>query len=533
MSVLKKSPDYVVEGGAAPDPANAYELWVQNDAALRDLTYGPTRTIEGAVTPHNHGHDGGEILDEVLASVIFGPQASETAGGTPTIGVPYGIRATADFLFDDGSSKLLGAFPLLIPGGVSAIDVTLVMQYNNTSSSLRYHVQLVPFQRTNTRSQADGVTGVSSLVSSGSTGYKRTTVDITDLSALGDPTQDRLVECRIFQALSSTILHRFCSVLVTVNDTTGGRAAMSGDPPRARVTVSDLLFGAITPELTARMKRIENGHAVSLLGRAPGLHKNGTPDRNRDYEQRIYYPHQHQGQYCPDSDGAIYSDGACLRRPLWISSYSRNLGDDGAGNVDALGVRGVKIHPSGTLSSTWLHHKHYITIPAGLGAFELYFAIQPATTDAKAEMRVHIDVRPVGNPVTAASVVAGIRTGRGFQAPSTKDSNGYFVCEVEPQDGDAFQFNKGRIRQGKGLWTLDAQLSAAETQSGIMRDNPARISQVVYVFLQQKALRAADTFRETGDCIVFVRYELRTIDSGNYDASARLLWDGAFPQRGW
>jgi hypothetical protein len=535
MSEIKKTSDAYVQGGASPDPAKAYELWVLNDEGQRDLIYG-ARPVIGASPPHDHGNNGGEILDYPLASVIVGPQASETAGGTPAVGVPYGILTNTSFLTDKGSTKLLAAFPVLLLGGVSAVDVTVVFSYAAGLGNVKFHAQLVPLNRTNYASQGAGATGVSSTFSAGAAGYKKTTISAVDLSPLGDSRVDRLVECRIFQALTSTVAHRLCSVLVTTATTSAGRLPGLSDPPRAKLTVMDLLFGGITPELTTRIRRIESGHAVGLLGRTPGLHLDNAPDRRRDYEQRVYYPHQHQGAIVPESDGTFFSDGACLRRPLFIASYARNLGDDGASNVDALPVRGLKVHPAGTLGSTWLHLKFYCSIPAGLGALELYFAMQPATTDAKTECRVHVDVRPVGNLGASASIVSSVRSGTGFRAPSTLDSNGYFICEVDPLDNDAFAVNNSRRNRSgtsKGLWTLDAQLSAADTPAGILRDTPARVSQPILVSLDHKGVRSTDPFRDTGGYVVFVRVELKTIDSGNYDAGARLLWCAAFPQRGW
>jgi|CXWL01.1.fsa_nt_gi hypothetical protein len=533
MSTLAKTTDAKTRGGSAASAANAYELWAQNDQAERDVIYGPTRFIESSVIPHDHAGDGGEILGDPLLSAIVGPQASETAGGTPAIGVPYGIRASDDFLLDDGSTKLLGAFPLYLPGGVSGITLNVLVSYAAGLGSIKFHAQLVPFAKTNYRSQAAGVTGISATSSFGTSGLKKVDFTITDLTDLGDPRLDRFVELRIFQALTNAVAHRFCGVQVTVLTTTTGRLAIASDPPRVKLQVGDLLNGAITPELTARIRRIENGHAQSLLGRAPGLNADGTPDRQRTYQQDTYYPHQHQGRIVPQFDGTFISDGAVLRRAV-VASYARNLGDDGAGNVDALPVKGIKIHSAGTLGSTWLRLKYRMPVSGGLGGLEVYFAVQPSTTDVKTELRAHVDVRPVGNPLTAGSIISAVKSG--VHQAEANDADGYRVCQVDPLDNDAYQPNNTRRNKSgtsKGLWTLDAQLSAALTPSGVMRDTPARISQALRLDLTHKYYRSTDAYRQTQDYTVYLRVELKTLDSGNYDAGARLLWVLILPAKGW
>lgn len=536
MSDLAKTTDTAIKGGQTPSAATAYELWNQNDTALRDLIYGPTRQVESASPPHDHAEDGGEVLDAPLLSAVFGPQASETAGGTPQVGVPYGINATASYLASDdtGSSKLLAACPLFIPGGVSQVRVRILIYYAG-SGSLQFQVQLAPFSRVNYRSLAGvGTQGQSSTVSFGGAGFQKVDVTLTSLTALGDATKDRLCELRIYQSISNSVAHRLVGVHVSATSTTGARQAASYDPPRAKILVSDLVDGPITPELMQRAKRVVNGHAVALLGRAPGLNADNTPDRKRTYQQEVYYPHQHQGHIVPQFDGTFISDGACLRRAV-VGCYPRNLGDDGSYNIDATPAKGIKIHPAGTLSSTWLHLKYVMSIPAGLGGLDLYFAVQPATTDIKTEFRAHVDVRPVSNSASSSSIVSSVKSGPHVQEQN--DANNYRVCQVDPLIGDGWQTNKTRRNKfglSKGLWTLDALLPASQVPAGYLRDNtPARISQPVRVELTHRYVRSTDAFRQTQDCTVYFRVELKTLDSGNYDANARLLWVMILPAKGW
>jgi hypothetical protein len=535
MSTIKKISDGSVQGGVSPDPYAAYYLWNANDAGLRDQIYGPTRSIEGACPPHNHGNDGGEILDDALLCVTFGRHTPEGTGPSfLLIGLPYGqiIGSTSFLDADDTSSKLMAASPLLIRGGVSQMAVNLKYKWSG-AGNLTFHVCLVAFDKINYRSLTQGLYQSITVTPTGGAGHKNLTVSFSDLSLLGDARLDRIVELQIFQgAYPPAATQYLCAVEVAKTTTSTGRLANSNDPPRAKVQIGDLLNGVISPELTNRIRRVENGHSISLLGRAPGLNKDLTPDKRRDYEQRIFHPHQHQGQLCPESDGTLYSDGAIVQRPLVTAVYPCNLGDVPLGNIDRFPVKGIKIDPSGVKGATWAHFRYRCSVPAGLGAAWLFFALQPGTSDINTRLKINTDLRTIGG----TSIVSKVSSGNIYQSEAALSSDGYFICEADPLNNDAFVSNnlrRNRFGTGRGLWTQDALLATSQRPAGLQSTSFSRVSQAVRLDLQHKGVRSTDNFRDTQDCMFNLRLELATLNTGNYDAGARLLWVFLIPEPGW
>lgn len=531
MSTIKK----IADASIAPSTPSAevlYNLWQTNDQGLRDEIYGPDRAIAGATPGHNHGEQGGEILvdDRPLVSVAFGPFNSESAANSPQVGTCYGILndTTSTFLFEDGSSKLLAAVPVLIPGGVEEVLVRLSL-YAIGSQSIKFYTQLAPLTQSGYRSLAVGAYETGSTLSFTGTRLRKADITHDDLSALGDPTLDRLCELRIYQALSSTVEHRLCGAAVYATATTRARPAMQGDPPQARLVLADIIKGAITPELTAKLRQIENGHAIALLGRAPGLHPDGSPDRTRSYLQEIEGVHLHQGPLCPLEEGGSYPDGEILPWPLVTASYPRSQGEDGSGNADAYQARGLKIHPTDLDAATWLHLRYRCSIPSGLFAVALRFALMPGTSSPATTCRVRVDVRPVGSDSSAASIVS--RVSSGPYAGTAKDTDGLVVCSVDPIHSDLYVPN--RVRQGRGqklsLWSQDARLPESSLPAGAIRDYAYRISEPVVIELTNPLLRDSDAYRPTQDYTLHLRVQLRDDDQAAYDTAARLLWVQVLP----
>jgi hypothetical protein len=541
MSTIKKTPDADVKGGyAAPSASVAYDLWRTSDQGQTDVIYGTTRYLRGGTPPHDHGEDGGHHMDDPILALAIPRHTVEGGAGAPQMGVTYSEQSgTLSFLDDSSrSSKSLTLAPLWVRGGIAGCTVTLAYYWPG-AGTLSFDVCIVPLAQVNYRSTAKGVVSQTGTITpAGSAGYKTVTLSNIDLTPLGDAYLDRLFELQIWQrtAASSGNTANLCGIVVRKDTVAGCRPAGLGDPPAARVTATDLMRGALTPELTTKIRRVENSHATALWGRPPGLHADLSPDRSRTYLADVSDVHQHQGISTPQFDGSVVCDGAVLRRPLVCAAYPRNPGWVGSvATVTRAGIKGIRLHPDGDLATRFLHLKYRVSIPSGLRGLELRFALQPEAETAVVTCRVRTDIRTVG---TGTSIVTGVSSGRRHRA-LTQDTDSLWVCEVDPLDNDAYVPNVIRNSQGKGYWTNDALRPVNERPDGMIPAGPGvlvpgffeRVSEGVYYELTHPPTNANDTYRQTQDCVLHLRVEVQTDDTAAWEADARLLWVFAVPQR--
>jgi hypothetical protein len=519
-----------------------------NPKALRLLTYG-TRPPIGCSPPHNHGGDGGEVLDHALLSVVFGPYQPEDGSGTVKIGVP--IPNVSGTVASDGlEDKLIASAPLVVPGGVSHINAYILVAWDGSSNgeAIDFHVALRSLSQTNQRYrvfESNESTylpllraGTQTVTATGSAAYGSSGVFSLDLTEAGDTTLDREFELCVWKlsTASTTARHRLCALYVypDTSDTAGGRSATRGDAPLTGPSVSELKAKAtISTPLLSKVRTRLNQESRALLGFAPGLAADSkTPDRRRPYSQTVSAAHAHKGILCPDGSGGFTCEGAVLPHALAVQSYVRNLSENANQLAsDVYPYLGIRIHPTGgaALDSKWLRLQYRISIPAGLGSLLLRFAARADTSDERTALTVRAHCNPVAG---GSSIVKGIRTPS--HSSTGTDADGYYKCEVAPIPNDAYQnMSKRRGAAKAGGWTQAACLTEGEAPASVEVHNAYQISEPVEIFLSHPAVRSTDTYHATGDYLLSLRFDLLELDTGTFDAGARLNWVLVTPGRGW
>lgn len=527
------------------------ELYIDNEAGHRLLVYG-NRPIRGAAPAHDHGQYGGRTLrTHPLLAVNF---ASKSTGGLSRPGIP--IASIAGDL-DTGEPVRLCVVPVFLPGGVETVSLgmSLVLPTSTfVETECTFAARIGPLG-TGIYRYADhpGISIAITAVNSANA-IHRAFADNISLVDLGDCTLDREYELAIYQLTNTGSENNLLSGVV-VFESLGQASALARrvtqqDQAYRPVQPADIIGQVVSPTLTALIRNQENQRAVALLGRSPGLTPAGTPDKRSPFLTHIYYPHQHQGMLCPDGFGGFVSDGRVIRRQ-YAQTPCTDLGQAGyAVDIDGDPGRGLLIHPSGLLDAEHAIFTQSIPISCGTPALDIRFALSPATTDVRTRLIAYVSIYR-GAMVdllltrTAAEIIAdkslypllslssGRRSRTGVETVVLSRGGGdgpsYLSAEVDPIESPGWYADR-ELRESDGRWTRAALRSATEVPSGVVRTYAHRVSQTVTAHLSQPALRSDDTAHPTADYFVVFRLSLETLDSGNYDAGARLLWWTAIPR---
>jgi hypothetical protein len=359
---------------------------------------------------------------------------------------------------------------------------------------------------------------------------------LTDLSPLGDTRYDREVELVVWQAyLPPAVVsfgHRLVGVeLVTSVVDTRAREAERSELPRQGISYADIKTGAILgQDLGRKLRDTHNGLLRGLLGRAPGLTNDDRSDTTRSYRQEVVCAHEHQGIDVPDGCGSFVSDGAVRRDTLFAipCAHASNLG------TFAQDYQGVPLHLSGIFDAASLRLEARASIPSGLGAIDIRFCLRSESRQQVTRLLVHVDVRGFDGVSIATDVASGVH-----RQESELDSDGLYVCEVDPLDNNLFVPMRRRRLARAGLWTLAALrdvpgLLLASTPTNGMRPSNHQISETVRINLTHPKLRPLDTPHQTADYIVVLRWEMQTVEGLTpVDPGTKLQWVLGLPSRGF
>lgn len=521
MATLKKIPDsYLTPARTLPEQEMA-DCYITNPAAARLLTYG-TRDPRLTDPPHDHGQDGGEVrVDVPLVSITFGPE--KTAVG-PQVGIS--VQRT---LALGTTPRILGTAGVPLRAGQSQLSGWVYMAFDVIEQATLY-VTLRPYAEANRNLQA-GLNATAQLVMTPSIVPQERFLgfDLDNLASMGDTRYDREVEVVVWQAylppVPATSGHRLLGVyLDTKTIDTRARDAERSELPRQTISYADIKTGAILgQDLGRKLRDTHNGLLRGMLGRAPGLTNDGRSDPTRPYQQDLFCAHSHQGLDVPDGCGSFWSDGAVIRDTLFAVSFYH------ANPVAALteDYSGALIHSTGTFEAASLRVECRASIPAGLGAIDLRFELKVATSQPATRLFVHADVRGFDG----VSICTGISSGV-HQQQSTQDSDGLYLCEVDPLDNNLFVPGRKRRLSRGGLWTL-AGLRFPVPAAG-MRPSNHQISETVRLSLTHPKIDPANTPHQTADYMVILRWELQTPEGATAaDAGARVNWALGLSARGF
>jgi hypothetical protein len=509
MATLKKIPDsYLTPARTLPQQELA-DAWITNPEAARLLTFG-TRDPRLSDPPHDHGQDGGEVLVDVPLTIYVATQIQRSVvqGASPRVLITQGV---------------------ILRGGQAGFTGRLCLSWDAVGDIVVY-VSLRPYSETN----RDLLTGLQATTQITFTpGFAPDTralaFALTDLSALGDTRYDREVELVVWQAYLPpffvTFGHRLEAVyLETSVVDTSARETERSELPRQSIAYADIKSGAILgQDLGRKLRDTHNAMLRGMLGRAPGLTNDGRSDTTRSYQQEIEGAHQHQGIDVPDGCGSFTSDGAVLRDTLFAVSF--------CGANPTAGVvgdySGPYLHPTGAFDATALRVECRASIPSGLGAIDVRFALRVNTDQTNTRLRIHADVRGWDG----VSICTGIGSGVHRQE-NAKDGDGLYVCEVDPLDNALFVASRRRRLGRAGLWTL-AALRNPTPATGLRAGNQ-QISESVRLNLTHPKLRPSDPMHATADYQVVLRWELLTPDLLTaVDLFARVNWCLGLPSRGF
>ncbi len=530
---------------AGPSAATLVKWVPENFEAERTLIYGGRAPV-GASPGHNHAADGGEVLaDRPVLSLTLGPTFnSGGAGGENTVpreGVympPYETGVDAD------TERPLAFAPCLIPGGVSSLSVKVLVYSGTGTDTIAVKVSLRDYSAHGQDFGAgtSEVTGSASVVGDFDT-YHVLTIELDDLTPLGDPTLDREVEFCLWQAFSGDVntasTYRAIHVVATASSTTVGRTAKAADVPLAQVTVGDIKAKApVSSDLSGRIRLRYNQTNQALWGRSPGLQQDAkTPDRRRPLTQLIEAEHSHEGAVFPVTGEEFESRGAIIREQYAVRTWSTTGLTSGQVNQQRgaqVNPRGLLVgFPAGTGEDTQAVLHFTIPVAAGLGALLLRFAGFTTDSDANTELVTRVDVADEAGTSIVSAVGSGL-----YQPNNVADGNGFYATAVDPLDNGYYQSNKARRTAGLGLWTQDALLPGLAqppskyTISNNVSQTFNRVSELVRIDLTYPPQRSGDDFRKTQDFRVKVKFELSLLDSGGY-GDFFLLFCHLFPAPGY
>jgi hypothetical protein len=527
-----------VDTAATPDEALTADelstLFINNPLYLRQSVYGVTYPLPRHSRPHDHGEGRGETLtDRHLLSLIYGPHVAEDGGAVAggTIGIP--ILEPASGVDYTATEKVLTEQGIFVPGGVESVKFRVAGYFPGTGTRTATLIAEVRPLSDVGYGPGDnlGVTGTLSF--STTSDYAEATATL-DLSSLGDVHRDRVFDLTIWQASNppAASVYRLASLLAYAGTAPTSLPELATHQPREELPVSKILEGQELSTLLAdKAARVLNQLSYEALGGVPGLETDlRTVDTTDPWRRLLTGPHQHRGTY-EDSQGARVDDGAVIRRPLWAQAYTAHVAGDGSGAEDSTGtanpVRGQLLDTGG--DPDFVGFGGRCSIPAGLGAVDVYALIQPATSNRFTRLRVAVNTPPVG---ATANIHTAMRSGPFVALANTIGSD--LVGQCLPQDGVLWQPNAARLSQGLGVWTQDALVQTQDLPSTASATYPARWTQPIRIEITP----------DPGDSGAYdINFDLyfglqdsleESFEvSGSYDLSARLLALLVIPAAGY
>lgn len=543
MSTIKRLPTSYLAGGGALTDTKTLEAFWQNPSAVLDLTYGPDRQISGACPPHDHDEDGGESLLPPILLHSFGTYIQNLQ----KLGVPIGPPVSGSFakvesngITDRTNAKRLFCCGVTIPGGVASLRVDLVT-YNEAAAGtmeVGLVVCLRPLAAVNYKLGAasnEVITELNYEADSASQTINRT-VNITDLTELGDPALDREVEFSLWLAsdLNAITENRICDIAVwPLSLTAEARDARPGDNVLPKIQPREIKagIGILNGQLASKIKELYNGLNRAVWGMTPGLLNNGKPDRRRRYREPVDRCHQHQGIVVPTEVGGIFSDGAVLKDTQSFG-YVRYLEETlplVANTPPTMGPapnRGAALHLEYLLANGWARFEFRRSIPAGVGALVMRLGIHPGITfgdqsfDASSKLLVSISVTAVDG--TGSDIVTRMRCGA-YSSTLDPASSEYGYIQVEPIDDVSYLPNSTLISANKEAWNQAVEITEAEKDAMGLLEISYRISAPIVVQLTYPPANPGEAYRRTQDYNVKIRCKLIN-SAGECNEDAGMLW---------
>jgi hypothetical protein len=517
--------------------------WQDNPTALR-LGASGASPLAVAVA-HDHGAARGTTLDRALLSLSFGPHAAEGTADVVELGAPLFQATSGSFA---ATPKLMASAKLDLPGGVGALYADLLLDFAGAASrSITITVEVRPLTETGFGPGAG--TGIGSATTISEVGgafapfFRREEFAFTqaEVATLGDIGRDRELEVCVWlggqpqasannRLLSLTVYPGAAPALLPAGD---GLSA----PSLVTVTSQEIHAGEVlTENLAGNAKMRINQDTLGIVGTTPGAALN---DSELGWRTRVRGAHQHRGRRAVHPyTGEIEPDGACLRYGGWSQHLGGDYGDtttpSNAMGVDA--YQGLRVHSGADLGATWIVIEGRCSIPVGLGALDVTFALQPGTTaqTPRLYLYVHLGADLAENlsdgVASETNLITGLSSGVHVEDASLSRSSEaeYRRIQVDPIDTPIWRRNAVRLASGLGLWTLDAKLPALipAFPEGATTTNAYRVSQPVRCYL---------TVPATGDYRLRLRWALQEApaDVAAMTAGTRLCWVGCVPAPGY
>lgn len=510
-------------------------LFVVNPERLRTLIYGVTYPLPRHSRPHNHGEGRGEPLDRHLLSLCYGPHVAEGGGATTggDLGIP--ILEPAGGVDYEATPKLLTEQGLFVPGQVDEVTIRLAAFLpGGGTETVDLIVEVRPLADVGYGPGDNlGIIDTLTLTATGGDDFQEGAVTL-DLSTLGDIHRDRVFDLAVWQASNppSTDTYRLCSLLAYAGAAPASLPELATHAPAESIPYSKILEGQeVSTLLGAKIHRTLNQVTYEALGGVPGLEADlATSDTDDPWRRELSETHKHRGNFL---DGTTrVDDGAVVRLPLWAQAYTAHVAGDAAGAEDTTGtvnpVRGQLLAPSDDPDFAVFGGR--CSVPAGLGAVDVYALLQPATGATLARLWVSVNANPVnGDP----AIHLAIRSGPFSGVAETGGSD--LVCQALPVDGVLWQPNADRISQGLGVWTLDALRQSADVPSTASTTYPARWTQPIRIEIGPDPGGAPHAYDVELNLFFGIQIGAQTaIDVNNtYDDDARVLALLAVPSPGY
>ncbi len=513
-------------GEEGPTSSIVVRLYRQTPGALEEATFGAR--VPPRVLAHDHGARGGELLEEPLLVLPFGPVGLSTPSGW-TQGLP--VLPPAAGLSFAATPKLLAASRVLLRGGVSSVRAEALVRVEGASPrSVSLRLVLRPLRELGLAPE-EGRAARGTLASGSLTGAARETrcaVTFADLDELGPRGADRdaLLEVWLSSDLPAGDSARLL-VLALFGSVGFVRVPLGTDGvgPRAELSVAEVAGGQLVYARhaeTAHQRANQVTHEV--LGGVPGLVPElDQVDRAHPFEREVRGAHQHRGRRFHDREtGALVSDGAVVRRALWSVSGAQDLDEVGGEYTNARPPAGLRLHPAGTLllAQGWLLLEGRVPVPQGLRSLLLQVAVAPETTVRQARLWLRVRLFDL----TGAEVDFTIERGAG--ALDGAKIGGATRLLLSALDGPAWQPNASRLSQGFGVWTEDAAQTPLPSAVPSV-ERLARVSAPVRLSYAERP--------STEDLTVQLQFELETgpEGSGTYASGASLLWADVWTPDGY
>ncbi len=558
MSTLTFLATSALEAGVPLTAAVALLNFATNPDVIRLLTYG-SRPIVNASVPHDHDQDGGESLLPAILADSFGTYYQNVVAA----GIPVGPPVTGSFaasvsdgIVDKSTAKRLKCWCVVIPGGVLGVRCSLVEYHESASLSIAYNVTFRHLSSVNLkRGVAPEECSVDiAYTTSGVAVYRNQEADLEDLSPLGDPTLDRVVECALWliSDVSATEEQRVLDIqVVPIILTSAPRKKNNNDPGYPSLSIQELRpgFGVVSLPFAQKIKGISNGLNVSVWGSSPGLLPSGSPDRRRRYRETITEAHTHEGSLCPTSTpGEIVGKGACLKDSQsfgYVSYLGETLPLVAATppTMDSLPSQGAPIHKATTPATDWVQVNFRRSIPAGCGRLILRVALHAGYTfaarsyDTSGTLFMSCTVTSVAG---GGDIVTQLASGPYRNPIDNRDPDFGFV-ELQPLDDLAHVTNRslgrGQVQTGASVtsplkgWNHGAELTPAELSLLQVNEVLYRIA-TVKIQLTYPPERPFETYHPTLDYNIKLRFLMRN-SSGVLDTQAGLLWVNCYTADGY